>query len=82
MQITNAAGPNAYPISGIVYALVYKDQKDSVKGKALVEFLWWVTHEGQSYTKDLHYSPLPTDLVARVENQLKAVMAEGKPRRQ
>lgn len=82
MQITNAAGPNAYPISGIVYALVYKDQKDSVKGKALVEFLWWVTHEGQSYTKDLHYSPLPTDLVARVENQLKAVMAEGKPLRQ
>ena len=82
MQITNAAGPNAYPISGIVYALVYKDQKDPVKGKATVDFLWWITHEGQSYTKDLHYSPIPAELVARVEGQLKTVTAGGTPLRQ
>jgi len=82
MQITNAAGANAYPISGIVYALVYKEQNDRAKGKALVDFLWWITHEGQGFTKDLHYSPIPADLVARVEGQLKAVTAAGKPLRQ
>ena len=82
MQITNATGANAYPISGIVYALLFKNQQDPVKGKALVDFLWWATHEGQGYTKELHYSPLPTDLVTRVEEKLKMVSAGGKPFRQ
>jgi phosphate transport system substrate-binding protein len=82
MQITNSAGADAYPIAGIVYALVYKDQKDTAKGKSLVDYLWWVTHDGQAYAKDLHYSPLPTELVKRVEDKLKSVMAEGKPVRQ
>lgn len=82
MQITNAAGADAYPISGIVYALVYKEQKDAVKGKALTDFLWWITHEGQAFTKELHYSPIPAGLVSRVEAQLKSVTAEGKPLRQ
>jgi phosphate transport system substrate-binding protein len=82
MQLTNAAGADAYPIAGMVYALVYKDQKDSAKGKALVDFLWWATHEGQAFANDLHYSPLPAGLVTRVEEKLKTVMAEGKPIRQ
>lgn len=79
MQLTNAAGADAYPIAGMVYALIYKDQKDTAKGKALVDLLWWATHEGQAFAKDLHYSPLPADLVKRVEEKLKSVMAAGKP---
>src|ERR1044072_4654384 len=41
VSITNAAGAQAYPISSYTYILVYKDQKDVAKGKALVDFLWW-----------------------------------------
>jgi phosphate transport system substrate-binding protein len=81
MQITNAQGANAYPIAGITYALIYKEQKDPAKGKALVDFLWWATHEGQNFAKDLHYSPLPAELVTRVEEKLKSVAAAGKPLR-
>ena len=82
MELTNAAGANAYPISGMTYALIYKDQKDGVKGKALVDFLWWATHDGQSFTKELHYSPLPADLVKRIEGKLKSVASGGKALRQ
>ena len=82
MQITNASGANAYPVSGIVYALIYKDQKDAVKGKATVDFLWWATHDGQSFAKDLHYSPIPADLVKRVEEKLNSVTSGGKTVRQ
>ena len=81
MAITNSAGADAYPIAGVTYALFYKEQKDSVKGKALVDFLWWVTHDGQNFTKDLHYSPIPAGLVNRVEEKLKSVAAGGKPLR-
>ena len=28
--------------------LLYKDQPDAAKGKALVDFLWWATHDGQA----------------------------------
>ena len=82
MQITNASGANAYPISGIVYALIYKEQKDAVKGKTLVDFLWWATHDGQSYAKDLHYSPIPAGLVTRVEDKLKSLTSGAKALRQ
>lgn len=82
MQVTNAGGTDAYPIAGMVYALVYKDQKDATTGKALIDFLWWATHEGQAFTKDLHYSPLPADLVQRVETRLKMVTSDGKQLRQ
>lgn len=78
MQITNAEGADAYPISGIVYALVYKEQKDATKGKALVDFLWWITHDGQRLTNDLHYSAVPPGLVARIEEKLKSVTSAGK----
>jgi phosphate transport system substrate-binding protein len=37
-EITNAEGANSYPISGIVYVLAYKDQKDATKGKTLAIF--------------------------------------------
>jgi phosphate transport system substrate-binding protein len=82
MQLTNAPGADAYPIAGMVYALIYKDQKDPVKGKAVVDFLWWATHEGQSFTKDLHYSPIPAELVQKVEGTLKSITAGGKQIRQ
>ena len=82
MQLTNSTGADAYPIAGMVYVLVYKEQKDAAKAKELVDFLWWTTHEGQTFAKDLHYSPLPADLVKKVEDKLKMVTAGGKPVRQ
>jgi phosphate transport system substrate-binding protein len=81
-QITNADGDKAYPISSYTYILVYKDQKDAVKGKALVDFLWWATHDGEKFTSDLHYAPLPAEVVTKVEEKLKSITADGKPLRQ
>ena len=78
-QITNADGDNAYPISSYTYILVYKNQKDAVKGKALVNFLWWATHDGEKFTSDLHYAPLPEEVVKKVEGKINSITADGKP---
>ncbi|HEY8560113.1 MAG TPA: phosphate ABC transporter substrate-binding protein PstS [Pyrinomonadaceae bacterium] len=80
-DITNAAGANAYPISSYTYILAYKDQKDAAKGKLLADFLWWATHDGQPFAKDLHYAPLPSEIVAKVENRLKTMTGAGQPLR-
>jgi phosphate transport system substrate-binding protein len=81
MSITNVEGESAYPISGIVWVLLYKDQADGAKGKALVDFLWWATHDGQSLAAPMHYAPLPKEFVPLVEAKLKSVTAGGQAAR-
>jgi phosphate transport system substrate-binding protein len=77
VSITNAAGPTAYPIASYTYILVYKDQKDAAKGKALVDFLWWGIHDGEAFAKDLQYAPLPADIVTRAETKINSITAGG-----
>ena len=55
----NAAGAASYPISGFSFILVYKDQTDKAKGRALTQFLNWGLNAGQRYAAPLHYAPLP-----------------------
>jgi phosphate transport system substrate-binding protein len=77
ISITNAAGAQAYPISSYTYILVYKNQKDAAKGKALMDFLWWGIHDGEGFAKDLQYAPLPADVVKRAEAKINSVTANG-----
>ena len=77
VSITNAAGADVYPISSYTYILIYKNQKDATKGKALVDFLWWGIHDGQGYAKDLQYATLPADIVKRAEAKLNSITAGG-----
>jgi phosphate transport system substrate-binding protein len=77
VSITNAAGPQAYPISSYTYIIVYKNQKDAAKGKALVDFLWWGIHDGETFGKELQYAPLPADVVKKAEAKINAVTANG-----
>lgn len=81
VSITNAAGAQAYPISSYTYILVYKDQKDAAKGKALVDFLWWGIHDGEGFAKTLQYAPLPADVVKRAEAKINSVTSGGSPLR-
>ncbi len=79
ISLTDATGKQAYPISGMTWILIYKQQPEAAKGKALLEFLWWATHEGQSMATGLHYAPLPADLIPRIEAKLRSVTADNKP---
>jgi phosphate transport system substrate-binding protein len=82
VSITNAAGAGVYPISSYTYILIYKNQKDAGKGKALVDFLWWGIHDGEGMAKDLNYAPLPSDIVKRAEAKLNSITANGTALRQ
>lgn len=82
VQITDAEGAGVYPISSYTYILVYKDQSDAGKGKTLVDFLWWAIHDGEKFTSDLHYAPLPADVVKKVEAKINSMTSGGKALRQ
>ena len=65
-SITNAPGAGSYPICGATWLLVYEQQKDTAKGRKLVEFLKWALTKGEEMAKQLDYAPLPAELRARV----------------
>jgi phosphate transport system substrate-binding protein len=80
ISLVDGAGEDAYPIAGFTYILAYQEQKDRTKGKALVDFVKWAVHEGQKFTNDLHYAPLPAAVVEKVDKKLSSMTgADGKP---
>jgi len=81
VSITDSAGATAYPISSYTYILVYQDQKDATKGKALVDFLRWGIHDGEKFAKDLQYAPLPDEIVKRTEAIIDSITSGGQPLR-
>ena len=79
VSITNASGKSAYPIAAFTYLLVYKDQGDKAKGEALINFLWWAVHDGQTAAAPLDYAPLPKAVVTKVDKKLQTMTVQGKP---
>ena len=79
VSLTNAPGRDAYPIASFTWLLVYREQPDEVKGKAIVNFLWWAAHDGQKYAADLLYAPLPAPVVKQIEAKLRQVVYQGRP---
>jgi phosphate transport system substrate-binding protein len=69
----NAPGDASYPITGFTWALVYQNQTNADKGMAIANTLWWVTHDGQQYATALSYVPLPQNIVAKGEVQIKSM---------
>jgi len=79
VSLTDAAGPDAYPIAALTWLLVYKQQSNKDQGQQLVHFLWWILHEGQQMAPALHFAPLPKEVVARAEQALTEITYEGQP---
>ena len=73
-SIVNAPGEDAYPIAGSTWAIVYVKQP-AAKVEPLREFLTWIAHDGQKATKELHYAPLPENIVKMIDEKLKRIEA-------
>ena len=73
VSLVNSSNPDTYPVSGFTWLLIYKNQKDPVKGEALVNFIKWAIHDGQEYTKDLLYAPLPEGVVEMIDKKIQEV---------
>jgi phosphate transport system substrate-binding protein len=72
-SMVNPPGPQAYPIAGATWLLVYQHQKDPAKGKKLVDFLHWALDKGEAIAPSLDYATLPSQLRARVMERIKTI---------
>jgi phosphate transport system substrate-binding protein len=75
--IVDAPAPEAWPIAGLTFLLVY--QRDVAKGRALADFIRWAIHDGQAYAEPLLYAPLPDGVVKVNELNLRRLTARGQP---
>jgi len=76
--IVNAAAPDAYPIAGLTYLLVYQDTKDPARAKALAGFIRWAMHDGQDMAAALDYARLPEPIIKVNEATLATLTSAGK----
>src|SRR6476659_6316544 len=67
VSITDSANPNAYPISGFTWLLIYENQTDAAKGDAIANLAWWMLHDGQKYATPLDYAALKGVAVKKAE---------------
>lgn len=79
-NLWNQSGAEAYPIASFTYLITYKDLnnvKSKQQAQALVDYLWWATHDGQKVAAELDYAPLAPDVVKKVEEALKSITYNG-----
>jgi phosphate transport system substrate-binding protein len=76
VSIVNAPGTGVYPISSFTWILLYRTQRDTVKGKQLIDFLRWALTDGQAMAAPLDYAPLPETMRAALATRLDSVMPQ------
>jgi phosphate transport system substrate-binding protein len=76
-----ASAPDAYPIGASTWVLLRKDYPadKSAEVTAMVHFLWWAIHDGQSYAADVTYSAMAPNLVQKAAEVLKQITVGGQP---
>ncbi len=82
VSLLNTPDANAYPIVSFSYLLVYKELNvvpgmTQDKATALVDFLWYVMHDGQEIAPELSYAQLPSNVVQINEATLKTITYNG-----
>jgi phosphate transport system substrate-binding protein len=64
--ITNPEGADSYPIVTYTWILAYQKYQDAQKAEALKNVFKWCLQDGQKFSTELGYIPLPENVVAKV----------------
>jgi phosphate ABC transporter phosphate-binding protein len=82
VNILNAAGSESYPIVSFSYIIVYKELNvipnlTEAEAVGIVQFLWYMVHDGQSLASGLSYAPLPANVVTLNEATIRSITFNG-----
>ncbi|OGP71399.1 MAG: phosphate ABC transporter substrate-binding protein PstS [Deltaproteobacteria bacterium RBG_13_60_28] len=79
LMLIDQPGEKSWPIVGATYIMYYQDQPDAKKAKEILKFFAWSYKHGSDMAKNLHYVPIPDNVVKLVEANWKEVKSGGKP---
>ena len=75
--LTDQAGKNSWPITGVSFILMHKQQADANKGKEVIKFFDWAFKNGDAAATELDYVPLPESVVKQVQGAWKANLKDA-----
>jgi len=75
--LTDTAGKNSWPITGVSYILMHKSQADAAKGKEVVKFFDYAYKNGAAAAAELDYVPMPASVVKLVQGAWKAQLKDA-----
>lgn len=83
VMLTNSSAPDAYPIAGFTWLIVYKNQKYGnrtfAQAQQTLKLLYWMmTPSAQVCAKETNYAPLPAAIMNRAKAILRTVTYGGK----
>ena len=65
--------PDAYPIATFTWILLRKNYVDAQKAKSIRDLFSWALVDGQQYSSQLGYVPLPPAVVDKGQEALKTI---------
>ncbi len=65
--LTNQPGKESWPITGASFILMHRVQKNAEKARAAFSFFDWCYRNGGKMAEELHYVPMPVEVVNLVE---------------
>lgn len=71
--MTDAPGKNSWPIIGSTFVLMHKTPDKPEQTKKTLQFFAWAYHNGASAAKELHYVPLPKNVVTLIQKTWKGI---------
>ncbi|HIK24531.1 MAG: phosphate ABC transporter substrate-binding protein PstS [Thermosynechococcus sp. Uc] len=78
LLVPDPENPEAFPIAGLTWILVYPEYEDAKKWEALKGVLLWALgDDGKKIAEQLDYVPMPPDIVDRVKVTLDKVKVKS-----
>lgn len=77
MLLTDQPGDDSWPITGLTYVLVQRNQPDAEKAAAMLNYFNWCYTTGASAASKLHYVPLPDEVVSLVRKAWESEIRSG-----
>ena len=77
MILTNQPGAQSWPITGATFILLYKNQADGSTAREMLKFFDWCFRHGSDMARNLHYVPMPTNVVELVEKLWSSEITSG-----
>ena len=70
VSITDAPGPDSYPVSSFTWLLIRKEDPDTARARTIQQFVTWMLEPpAQRMAADLHYAPLPVPVIELVRQK-------------
>ncbi|MEO7137048.1 MAG: phosphate ABC transporter substrate-binding protein PstS, partial [Gemmatimonadales bacterium] len=71
VSITDAPGPDSYPVSSFTWLLIRKEDPDTARAGTIYDFVAWMLEPAaQRMAADLHYAPLPVPVIELVRRKI------------